>query len=67
MSSKPTITTPPATPIAPQEQPAPPATKGEEQPVFYQGYSKYKPKPSGHAFYDPTQGGFTKRWVAPRS
>ncbi len=66
VTSKPAMTAPPATPNASQEPAAHPAAKGE-QPIFYQGHNKYKPTPSGHAFYDPTQGGFTKRWVAPRA
>jgi hypothetical protein len=46
--------------------PAQPPSK-EQIHIFYQGQSKYKRAPSnGHAFYDPTQGGLTKRWVAPR-
>ncbi len=39
----------------------------EPATVFYEGQSKMKRAGSArHSFYDPTQGGFTKRWTPPR-
>jgi hypothetical protein len=39
-----------------------PASKAQGY-SFYQGQSKYSRASLAHAFYDPTQGGFSKRWI----